>query len=210
LDCEMIYTTGGMRVARVSVVDGDGKEVFDRCVKLDEGVHVIDFNTRFSGITPEVYSTALEPLVEIRRSLDELISSETILIGHALENDLKTLRMIHSRNVDTAVIFKHPAGPPYRRALRDLAKEHLGRAIQTGGANVGHSSLEDSVATLDLVKWHVINKPPPSPMRTSRPSLPITSETPTPIPSSSAAPVSAFTPTPVATPASASQENPKW
>ena len=139
----MIYTTGGMRVARVSVVDGDGKEVFDKCVKMDEGVHVMlvpvlpfclspilvlttiwayrDFNTRFSGITPEMYSkSALQPLVDIRRSLDELISSETILIGHALENDLKTLRMIHFRNVDTAIVFRHPAGPPYRRALRDL------------------------------------------------------------------------------------------
>jgi RNA exonuclease 1 len=41
LDCEMIYTTGGMRVARVSVVDGDGKAVFDKCVKMDEGVHVM-------------------------------------------------------------------------------------------------------------------------------------------------------------------------
>jgi hypothetical protein len=68
-----------------------------------------------------MYTTsALQPLAEIRRSLDELISSETILIGHALENDLKTLRMIHFRNVDTAVVFRHPAGPPYRRALRDL------------------------------------------------------------------------------------------
>ena len=138
LDCEMIYTTGGMRVARVSVVDGDGKEVFDEYVKMDEGVNVVsvfllpsliivlsmlrrDFNTRFSGITPDTYSTsALKPLADIRRSLDELISSETILIGHALENDLKTLRMIHPRNVDTAVVFRHPAGAPYRRALRDL------------------------------------------------------------------------------------------
>lgn len=41
LDCEMIYTTGGMRVARVSVVDGEGKEVFDRCVRMDEGVYIV-------------------------------------------------------------------------------------------------------------------------------------------------------------------------
>ena len=65
-------------------------------------------------------ASALQPLVDIRRLLDELISSETILIGHALENDLKTLRMVHFRNVDTAIVFRHPAGPPYRRALRDL------------------------------------------------------------------------------------------
>lgn len=85
-----------------------------------------DFNTRFSGITPELYSTsALQTLSEIRKLLDELISSETILIGHALENDLKTLRMIHLKNVDTAVVFQHPAGPPYRRALRDLYGDSL-------------------------------------------------------------------------------------
>lgn len=41
LDCEMIYTTGGMRVARVSIVDGDGKEVFDELVRMDEGVSVL-------------------------------------------------------------------------------------------------------------------------------------------------------------------------
>ena len=41
LDCEMIYTTGGMRVARVSVVDAAGKEVFDKLVQMDEGVEVM-------------------------------------------------------------------------------------------------------------------------------------------------------------------------
>jgi RNA exonuclease 1 len=37
----MIYTTGGMRVARVSVVDAAGKEVFDKLVRMDEGVEVM-------------------------------------------------------------------------------------------------------------------------------------------------------------------------
>lgn len=41
LDCEMIYTTGGSRVARVSVVDGSGTEVFDEFVRMDEGVEVM-------------------------------------------------------------------------------------------------------------------------------------------------------------------------
>lgn len=141
----MIYTTGGMRVARVSVVDSAGKEVFDEYVRMDEGVEVMyvapslptaavppyahhgshsisnrDYNTRFSGITPENLGNALLPLASIRRSMDSFINSQTIIIGHALENDLKTLRMIHHRCVDTAVLFPHPAGPPYRRALRAL------------------------------------------------------------------------------------------
>jgi RNA exonuclease 1 len=41
LDCEMIHTTGGFRVARVSIVDGSGKEVFDQFVRMDDGVHVM-------------------------------------------------------------------------------------------------------------------------------------------------------------------------
>jgi RNA exonuclease 1 len=41
LDCEMIYTTAGMSVARVSVVDGSGKQVFDQFVRLDDGVEIL-------------------------------------------------------------------------------------------------------------------------------------------------------------------------
>ncbi|KAJ7179048.1 ribonuclease H-like domain-containing protein [Mycena filopes] len=163
LDCEMIYTTGGMRVARVSVVDGAGTEVFDELVRMDEGVEVIDYNTRFSGITEENYAKAVLPLSSIRASLDTLINADTVLIGHGLDNDLNTLRIVHHVCVDTSVLFRHSAGPPYRKALKDLAREHLGLTIQTGGGTVGHSSVEDSIATLDLVKWHLLNRPKPKP-----------------------------------------------
>jgi len=75
--------------------------------------------------------------------------------------------MIHHRCIDTVELFPHRIGPPYRRALRDLAKEHLGLTIQTGGGSVGHSSVEDSIATLDLVRHYVLNvkkaKPAPAP-----------------------------------------------
>jgi hypothetical protein len=41
LDCEMIYTTGGFRIARVSVVDASGESVFDEYIKMDDGVKVV-------------------------------------------------------------------------------------------------------------------------------------------------------------------------
>lgn len=41
LDCEMVYTTGGMRIARVSVIDNMGKTVFDELVAMDEGVQIL-------------------------------------------------------------------------------------------------------------------------------------------------------------------------
>ncbi|KAG6336843.1 hypothetical protein ID866_2239 [Astraeus odoratus] len=158
LDCEMIYTTGGMRVARISVVDGTGTTIFDELIRMDDHVDVIDYNTRFSGITEESHQSASLTLSSARKSLDAFINSQTVIIGHALENDLKTMRMIHHQCIDTAILFPHRAGPPYRRSLRDLVKEHLGIEIQTGDGTSGHSSVEDSVATLDLVRWYVLNK----------------------------------------------------
>ncbi|PPQ99066.1 hypothetical protein CVT24_003626 [Panaeolus cyanescens] len=157
LDCEMVYTTGGFRVARVSVVDGSGNEVFDEFIRMDDGVQVIDLNTRFSGITEEKYAAASLTLASVREALNALIDAQTILIGHALDNDLKTLRIIHHRCIDTAILFPHRAGLPYRRSLRELVREHLGRLIQTGDATQGHSSIEDASATLDLVRWFVVN-----------------------------------------------------
>ena len=55
LDCEMIYTTGGFRVARVSIVDGSGKEVFDQLVRMDDGVYVmlVSLRSLFDDIETE-------------------------------------------------------------------------------------------------------------------------------------------------------------
>ncbi|XP_006460258.1 hypothetical protein AGABI2DRAFT_177880 [Agaricus bisporus var. bisporus H97] len=161
MDCEMIYTTGGFRVARVSLVDARGKEVFDELVRMDDDVYVIDYITRFSGITKENHAKATLTLSSIRKSLDKLINSDTILVGHSLENDLRTMRIVHHKCVDTAVLFPHKAGPPYRRALRDLVRENLGKMIQTGDASTGHSSAEDALASLDLVRWYILDKQKP-------------------------------------------------
>ncbi|KAF8305388.1 hypothetical protein DL93DRAFT_2172643 [Clavulina sp. PMI_390] len=157
IDCEMIYTTAGMSMARVSGVNKDGAEIFDYLVRMDKGVDVVDYNTRFSGITS--LDDALLDLDHARQAIGAFVGPNTIIIGHALENDLKTLRMIHNRVVDTATLYKHQAGAPYRRSLRELSREYLGIAIQTGDGTTGHSSLEDARATLDLVKCWVIEHP---------------------------------------------------
>lgn len=41
IDCEGIYTTQGMSVARVTVIDGRGKMVFDELVRPDDEVTVM-------------------------------------------------------------------------------------------------------------------------------------------------------------------------
>ncbi|KAG6835807.1 hypothetical protein H0H93_014478 [Arthromyces matolae] len=52
-------------------------------------------------------------------------------------------------------------GPPYRRSLKDLVHEHLGATIQNDSI-IGHSSVEDAAATLDLVRHFIVSKPPSS------------------------------------------------
>jgi len=227
IDCEMIYTTGGMRVARVSMVDGDGKEIFDKCVKMDEGVHVMlvlfpIFHPRshcFAGSqrlqhsvlghhtrgvlyicsrTPRGHSGIVRRPYQLRNHPNRARSRER---SQDTTNDSPSeCRYCHNipasgwTTIQTGIarfvrLCSPYDGPMFVDCIFCRVKEHLGRAIQTGGANVGHSSVEDSIATLDLVKWQVINKPPPPPMRTAKPPPPAatsTFETPTPTPTSSA------------------------
>jgi len=59
LDCEMIYTTGGFRVARVSVVDASGKEVFDELIKMDDGVEPVCVVSPYPSSHPSALSGCL-------------------------------------------------------------------------------------------------------------------------------------------------------
>jgi len=62
-----------------------------------------------------------------------------VAVGHSLDSDLRALRLVHSRVLDTSVSFAHPAGLPCRHSLRFLARQHLGRDIQAqrGGGGGG-------------------------------------------------------------------------
>lgn len=43
------------------------------------------------------------------------------------------LQLIHSSVVDTAIVFPHRLGLPYKRALKNLMADHLKRIIQDNG-----------------------------------------------------------------------------
>ena len=185
-DCEMGYTVHGLELIRLSAVRWpQGTPLLDFLVRPLGAI--LDLNSRFSGVFPEEFANAapfrpgdpLHPLkkseksptdkekpsplqvvsspAEARSLLFSQISPATPLLGHALENDLNAMRVIHPVVIDTAILFPHPRGLPFRLGLQRLAKSHLQRDIQTAGSS-GHDSLEDAQATGDLARWKVGRK----------------------------------------------------
>ena len=133
LDCEMCYTTKGLELTRVSIVDTNLKEIYESIVKPD--YQILDYNTRWSGLTEESLRTCNKKIKEVQADLLKLFNKDTILIGHSLDSDFKALKLIHKTVVDTSVVFPHKMGPPFKRALRNLMSEHLQKTIQEDGTD---------------------------------------------------------------------------
>lgn len=162
-----------MELIRLTAVSWpDGKPLLDILVRpMGE---ILDLNSRFSGVFPEHYATAIpynpssptqetsdsepQPLQVVdspaaaREVLFQHIQPDTPLIGHAIDNDLNTCRIIHPTIIDTVILYPAPRGGlPFRMSLKTLCRKFLEREIQTGGDR-GHDSKEDAVATGDLVR----------------------------------------------------------
>ncbi|KAJ5784123.1 uncharacterized protein N7518_009800 [Penicillium psychrosexuale] len=165
LDCEMVQVEAGRReLAFLSAIDFlTGEVLIDNYVQPKS--RVVNWDSRFSGVTPSAMNkavrkgTALFGWEEARSKLWEFMDSETILIGHSLNNDLDVLGIIHWNIVDSSIITSEAvfytvhAGEPLNRtwSLKTLTNELVNYDIQVG--KQGHSALEDAHATRDIVIW---------------------------------------------------------
>ncbi|KAL8954794.1 MAG: hypothetical protein Q9183_006929 [Haloplaca sp. 2 TL-2023] len=151
MDCEMCTVEGGdSALTRISLVDWDGAVVMDSLVKPAKPI--IDYLTRFSGMTAELLNPITTTLTDIQTQLLSILTPTTILIGHSLDSDLSALKLTHPFIIDTSILYQHPRGPPLKSSLKWLAQKYLCREIQKGHGTHGHDSIEDSRACLDLVK----------------------------------------------------------
>ncbi|PWN49500.1 hypothetical protein IE53DRAFT_345765 [Violaceomyces palustris] len=157
MDCELSYTTSGMSLTRLTLVGEDGEVLLDELVRCK--ADIIDYNTRWSGINEEDYrQKAILDLVDVRKAMARFVNRDTILIGHGLENDLRAVRLVHTNVVDTALLYKHPKGYPFRMSLKELSWRYLGKIIQSSGEWVGHSSKEDACMALELVRHKFVDE----------------------------------------------------
>uniref|UniRef100_A0A8B9G5N0 Exonuclease domain-containing protein n=1 Tax=Amazona collaria TaxID=241587 RepID=A0A8B9G5N0_9PSIT len=150
LNCEMCYTTRGLELTRVTVVDSKLEVVYDAFVKPDG--KVVDYDIRLSGVTENDLKNTTTTLRAVQAVLLNLFSVDTILIGHNLENDLFALKLIHDMVVDTSIVFPHPLGLPHKRTLRSLTADYLRRIHQD---DVGYDSRENAMACMELILWKV-------------------------------------------------------
>ncbi|KAL2798609.1 ribonuclease H-like domain-containing protein [Aspergillus keveii] len=161
IDCEMVGIDPRNTAYLGQVVAIDiltEKTALDICVQPP--VTVRNWRKQSSGLSPAVfreYRNRGKLVSEVRgaqKALFNLIDSETILVGHALQNDLKALGIVHGRVVNTQILTKELVGeiagifPNRTWGLKGLAREILGRDIQMGK---GHDCAEDTLATRDLV-----------------------------------------------------------
>ncbi|KAI0380407.1 ribonuclease H-like domain-containing protein [Hypomontagnella monticulosa] len=150
IDCEMVGVGLEGResaLARVSVVDFHGRQVYDSFVSPRE--RVTDWRTAITGITPRVLATA-RPFDEVQAAVAELLKGR-IIVGHDIRHDLAALQLSHPssdiRDTSRFVGYrKYGHGP--KPALRVLAREVLGVEIQMGY----HSSIEDARVAMLLFR----------------------------------------------------------
>jgi RNA exonuclease 4 len=163
MDCEMVgIGMDGLdsMLARVTIIDWNHEVIYDQYVKPQHPV--IDYRTYITGITKNDLEENAIDFMECRRQVNQLIHNK-IVVGHGLMNDFKVLHMIHpwymirdtayyqpfmkirkqqQHHVNQQALFYCP------RKLKELATELLSMDIQTST----HSSIEDSVASLELYK----------------------------------------------------------
>lgn len=153
MDCEFVGVgkNDTSALARVSLVNFYGHVLLDTFVLPQE--RVTNWRTWVSGVSPKDMKNAIsfkDAQAAVLRFLNQ-----KVLVGHALQSDLKCLAISHPRhNIrDTSkysVFREATKGKP--PSLRRLTHDYLNIDIQQGQ----HSSVEDARATMALYRIHKV------------------------------------------------------
>ncbi|KAK7789195.1 hypothetical protein R5R35_014108 [Gryllus longicercus] len=147
IDCEMVGASSPVRdmLARVSIVNMHGVCIYDKFVQPTHPV--TDYRTWVSGIRPRDLQKGI-PFETVRIEVAALLENK-IVVGHAVRNDFRVLKIKHPKRLTRDTSFFPPFIQMFNGktpSLRNLARVVLGVNIQGGE----HSSVQDAKATLQL------------------------------------------------------------
>ncbi|RYP43430.1 hypothetical protein DL768_009918 [Monosporascus sp. mg162] len=162
LDCEIAGIPGGRGdVVSICVIDFlTGEVLVNSLVKPRRPI--IDWLCYCSDVTPAIMSSAVAhkqaldgwegARVELCRHIDE----DTVLVGQSLNYDLRALRVIHGKILDTAILTAEAVfgrEKELRRlwGLSALCEELLDLRIRNGSG--AHDGLEDAMAAREVALW---------------------------------------------------------
>jgi len=150
IDCEMCETndpitgvTDGKALCRVSIINASNPEeiLLDSLVKPQ--YPIIDDRFRIHGIHGSSLENVQFTLKHAQKFLKALCSEETVIIGHAVHNDLVALKLIHHCVVDSSLLFTIRDQPNAACSLKDLSMTILGKKMSEI-----HDSVQDSRISL--------------------------------------------------------------
>ncbi|KAL8431738.1 hypothetical protein ACSSS7_005064 [Eimeria intestinalis] len=149
----MVDTENGKELGRVCVVDSNCEVILDELVKPSGPV--VDYLTQFSGLTKEILDEATLSLQDMHALLKARLQAGAILVGHSLEYDLRALRLVHRRCIDTTVLYPHNR-EGLMLSLKKLAQLYLKKTMKRV---CGHDPREDAQAAMLLTLKKIENGP---------------------------------------------------
>jgi len=158
MDCEMCETqdpVSGARdsraLCRISVVNAlTGDVLLDSLVKPSWPVS--DHRTWINGIEKSHLENVEFTLRHAQAFMLALCSNETVIIGHAVQNDLAAIRMEHHCVVDSAFLFSVKDRDP---ALCTVSLKDLANALLKKGMPKKHDSVNDARTALECIEHYV-------------------------------------------------------
>ncbi|KAH0015397.1 hypothetical protein KCU78_g8208, partial [Aureobasidium melanogenum] len=164
LDCEM---AGGRigdglvnQVIQLTAIDYFSGEVLISAL-IKPTLNIQQWRTNIHGVSHSMMTkavnngTALRDVFHARELLFSFMNSDTILVGHALHNDLNVLKIAHDRCVDSEILAKAAIDRASHNngvGLRKLCNTLLGLSVQR---TTFHSCLEDAFAAREAVIYMV-------------------------------------------------------
>jgi len=159
IDCEMCESRDPLSGAknakalcRLSVVNAENPEevLLDTLVKPSWPVS--DYRSRINGITKEHLDNVEFTLRHAQAFMMALCNEETVIVGHAVNNDLVALNMEHDVVADSSFLFRANESPNAPPSLKDTVMTMFKKEMpQT------HDSVNDSRKALECVLHWVEN-----------------------------------------------------